>query len=279
MGTSAIAHLKYDLDKYVVDLKRIATLASTFFIENYHIRREYLREIDEYINDINRRFRSTFDVNERMRLIAEIVAERDLAHREYQILRQGSYTKYIATEIFEDQGVIKYAKITGGVIAGGVQAFGGWSLLQAGRRVHLRKLNAIGLTLMAHGTNNAYEAITPLLYEHQDIGPIRYLYRLISKQLGYDKYHGDFAYSTVDFSITAYSAYKGLVLKENPSRLVSKRLFETPGTGRLFRYTTRDYITKWESKNTTMRIFQIGSSINKLKATFYDEKYKYHEGE
>lgn len=45
MGTAAIAHLKYDLDRHAVDLRRIATLASAYFIENYQIRREYLRKL------------------------------------------------------------------------------------------------------------------------------------------------------------------------------------------------------------------------------------------
>ncbi len=81
-----------------MDLKRVATLASAYFIENYQISREYLREVDEFINDINKRFKSTFDINERMRLIIEVRAESEITQREYQILRQGSYTKYIVTE-------------------------------------------------------------------------------------------------------------------------------------------------------------------------------------
>ena len=279
MGTAAIAHLKYDLDNHAIDLKRIATLASSYFIESYQLRKEYLREIDNFINDINRRFRSTFDINERMRLIMEVRAESDLAHREYQILRQGNYTKFVVTEIFEEQGLIKYAKMGGGVVAGGLQTLGGWSLIQASRKLHSRRFKAIGVTLATHGVSNMYESITPLLYEHQEVGPLRYFYRLAAERLGYDKYHGDFAYSVADFSVTAYSAYKGLVLKENPLRLASRGLFEKPGAGTLFRYVKQDYITKWAGKNTAMKIFQSGSSINKFKATFYDDGYKYHDGE
>lgn len=279
MGTAAISHLKYDLDRHALDLRRIATLASSYFIENYQVRREYLRDVDEFINHINTRFRNTFDINERMRLINEMRAESELAHREYQILRQGDFTKYISTEIFEDQGIVKYAKIGVGVVAGGIQTFGGWSLTQAGKRYNLRNFKAIGITLAAHGMNNMYESISPLLYEHQEIGPVRYLYRLAAKQLGYDKYHGDFAYSVVDLSVTAFSAYKGLVLKQNPLRWVKKGAFEKPGTGTLFHHMRNDNITKWENKNTAMRIFQAGLSLNTLKATFYDDDYKYHDGE
>ncbi|MFP2419964.1 DUF4225 domain-containing protein [Pseudescherichia vulneris] len=98
-------------------------------------------------------------------------------------------------------------------------------------------------------------------------------------QLGYEKYNGDFAYSVVDFSITAYSAYKGLIIKENPLRIASRGLFEKPGTGKLFHYIRQDSITKWEHKNTIMKIFQAGSSIKKFKATFYDDGYKFDESE
>lgn len=113
---------------------------------------------------------------------------------------------------------------------------GGWSLLQASRRLHIRGFQAIGVTLASHGMNNMYESITPLLYEHQDVGPLRHLYRLAAEKLGYNKYQGDFAYSVVDFSVTVYSAYKGLVLKDSPLRLTSGGLFERPDTGMLFRY-------------------------------------------
>lgn len=64
------------------------------------------------------------------------------------------------------------------------------------------------MTLATHGVSNMYESITPLLYEDQEVGPLRYFYRLAAERLGYDKYHGDFAYSVADFSVTAYSAYK-----------------------------------------------------------------------
>ncbi|SUW63352.1 Uncharacterised protein [Buttiauxella agrestis] len=66
MGTSAISHLKYDLDNYAVALKRVANLAAGFFLEDAIIRMNYLKEIDDYINEMNYRFHQTFDPNERM---------------------------------------------------------------------------------------------------------------------------------------------------------------------------------------------------------------------
>ncbi|ELV50330.1 hypothetical protein EC991775_3959 [Escherichia coli 99.1775] len=52
MGTAAISHLRYDLNKYALSLRKTATLASTFFIESPLVRFEYLQEIENTINDI-----------------------------------------------------------------------------------------------------------------------------------------------------------------------------------------------------------------------------------
>jgi hypothetical protein len=234
MGTAAIAHLKYDLDRHAVDLRRIATLASTYFLENYQVRREYLREVDEFINSINMRFKNTFDINERMRLINEMRAESDLAHREYQILRQGSYTKYIVTELFEEQGVVKYAKIGGGVVSGLLQTYMGWTIAKLGQTMHFRHMKSIGVVLIANGTNNTFESISPILFENQRVGWVRHLYGLGAEYLGGDKYDGDFAYGTIDFMATLFSAYRMPVLTQNRKRLATPLLFEKPGTGRLF---------------------------------------------
>lgn len=277
MGTAAIAHLKYDLDRHAVDLRRIATLASAYFIENHQIRREYLREVDGFISDINRRFKSTFDINERMRLIIEVRTESEITQREYQILRQGSYTKYIVTEIFEDQGVVKYAKIGGGVFSGLIQTYMGWTINKLGQTMHFRHMKSIGVILIANGTNNTFESISPVLFENQRVGWVRKLYRLGAEYLGEDKYDGDFAYGTVDFIATLYSAYRMPVITQNKNRYVTPFLFEKPGTGRLFRYVNKDYVPKWINASNAMRIYQLGSTAHKFSLLYGDEDYKYQE--
>ncbi|AKG67678.1 hypothetical protein WN53_00160 [Serratia fonticola] len=277
MGTAAIAHLKYDLDRHAVDLRRIATLASAYFIENYQIRREYLREVDDFISDINRRFKSTFDINGRMRLIIEVRTESEITQREYQILRQGSYTKYIVTEIFEDQGVVKYAKIGGGVFSGLIQTYMGWTINKLGQTMHFRHMKSIGVILIANGTNNTFESISPVLFENQRVGWVRKLYRLGAEYLGGDKYDGDFAYGTVDFIATLYSAYRMPVITQNKNRYVTPFLFEKPGTGRLFRYVNKDYVPKWINASNAMRIYQLGSTAHKFSLLYGGEGYKYQE--
>src|SRR4051812_33573691 len=55
--------------------------------------------------------------------------------------------------------------------------------------------------------------------------------------------------------------------------LISRGLFEKPGTGMLFRNVKKGHITEWENKNIAINLFQVGSSINKFKATFCDDGY------
>ncbi len=277
MGTAAIAHLKYDLDNYVVALKRVANLAAAFLFEDPIIKMSYLKEIDDYVNDMNYRFHQTFDTNERMRVINDVKAEADMAEREYQILRQGNFTTYFTTEIFEDQGVLKYAKITGGVVAGGLQFYAGWSFFFLDSKLNFRGVKALGLALMAHGFNNAYESISPVLFEHQDTGWVRRFYRTGANMLGFDKYKGDMAYSVADIAVTVIAATQMPVLKESPKRLVTRGMFEPPGNGMLFRNITQDYISKWNKKNLAMKIFFVGSKVYQVKAEFIDGGYRYQD--
>lgn len=277
MGTAAIAHLKYDLDNYVVALKRVANLAAAFLFEDPIIKMNYLKEIDDYVNDMNYRFHQTFDTNERMRVINDVKAEADMAEREYQILRQGNFTTYFTTEIFEDQGVLKYAKITGGVVAGGLQFYAGKSLISLNKKLHLRSLNTLGFTLVAYGLNNMYESISPVLFEHQKAGWVRQFYRKGAAMLGQDKYAGDIAYNATDIAVTIFAATQMPVLKGSPKRLVTRGIFEPPGNGMLFRNITQDYISKWNKKNLAMKIFFVGSKVYQVKAEFIDGGYRYQD--
>lgn len=146
------------------------------------------------------------------------------------------------------------------------------------KKLNMTGVSSIGIVLASHGGNNIFESISPILFENQSVGPVRFIYRGFSKALGYDKFDADFAYSAVDFSVTAYSAYKGLVLQQNPNRLIPKGWFEKPGTGRLFRHIPKDYATRWKTKTAPLRIFQVGNSLYKFKVTFVDDGYIYHDG-
>jgi len=64
MGTAAISYLRRDLEQYALALRRVANLASVFFIDSSISRMDYIQEIENVIIDITRRFNSTFDINQ-----------------------------------------------------------------------------------------------------------------------------------------------------------------------------------------------------------------------
>ncbi|MBS9425716.1 DUF4225 domain-containing protein [Photorhabdus caribbeanensis] len=257
-----ISHLSYDLNNYASSLKRKAHLAASFFIEDSQLRMSYLKEIDDFVNIKTREFKNTFDVNEKKRLVYEVKDEYEITEREYQALRRKDYTKYIVTDIFEDQGVVKYAKIGGGVVAGGVQMFAGFSVFKSGKLVRSKTVKSLGVVLFAHGGNNFYESISPILYENQDIGWVRAGYRHISHALGYDDGVADVAYSTVDLVASAYGTYGMFKLK--------------PGTGKLFRYINSDFSRKWRLTPNPILTIQISGSIYKVKLLI-DDINKLHD--
>ncbi|MQL46684.1 DUF4225 domain-containing protein [Photorhabdus khanii] len=272
-----ISHLSYDLNNYASSLKRKAHLAASFFIEDSQLRMSYLKEVDDFVNMKTYEFKNTFDISEKKRLIYEVRDEYETTEKEYQILRRKDYTKYIITDIFEDQGVVKYAKIGGGVVAGIVQAVAGFAVINSGRLVKSKTVQSIGVVLAAHGANNFYESISPILYENQDIGWVRAGYRHISHALGYDDGVADVAYSSVDLVASLYGTYGMLKLKPIKSKNnISGGYTVKPGTGKLFRYINEDLARKWRLTPNPMLTIQISGSIYKVKLLM-DDIYKLHD--
>ncbi|MFD0710206.1 MULTISPECIES: DUF4225 domain-containing protein [Photorhabdus] len=272
-----ISHLSYDLNNYASLLKRKAHLAASFFIEDSQLRMSYLKEIDDFVNIKTREFKNTFDVNEKKRLVYEVKDEYEVTEKEYQVLRRKDYTKYIVTDIFEDHGVVKYAKIGGGVVAGGVQMFAGLAVFNSGRLVKSRTVQSVGVVLAAHGVNNFYESISPILYEHQDIGWVREGYRHVSHALGYGDGVADVAYSSVDFVASLYGTYGMLKLKPVKSKNnISGGYPVKPGAGKLFRYINSDLARKWQLTPKPMLTIQVLSSGYKVKLLI-DDIYKLHD--
>lgn len=129
--------------------------------------------------------------------------------------------------------------------------------------------------LVTHGLNDIYESASPLIYEHKHTGLIRKIYREAANMAGLSNDAGDLAYSGVEFSLTLYAAMRTPVLIQNPGRLATKYLGDQPGTGKLFRYVSNDFISKWASKNGAMKLYFSGNSLYKAKAEFIDGGYKF----
>jgi len=279
MATGAIAHLKYDLDNYINALRRVSSLAATFLISDSLIRKGYLTEVEDFILSIEQRFKSELYPQKKIAIIEELKAETKLTEKEYQILRMKDYTTYIVTDIFEDQGVVKYAKIGGGVLSGGIQVASGLQIFRLSGVLNSKRMKGMGVILIAHGGNNLYETLYPVFYKGMDSGPLRDLYRSISGNLGGSDSAGDFSYSAIDFTHTAYSAFKMPVLTGSHKSILKKGKFEKPGTGKLFRNVSQDFSSKISRMNRPMRIFQFGYAANKFRMSFVEGNYRFNESE
>ncbi|WP_267432510.1 DUF4225 domain-containing protein [Erwinia psidii] len=253
----------------------MSELAATFLIKDALNRHDYLREISADIRDYQSRFDNEKNPHNQTGIIEELKAELKLTEREYQMLRMKDHVTYIVTDVFEEHGVMKYAKVAGGIVAGGAEAWGGYQLAKIGKSLHVKKFQGAGLMLILYGANNMYEAASPLIYEHKDAGALRNIYRKAAKMAGLGDDEGDLAYSGVEFSLTLYAAVRAPVLAQNPGRLVSKYLGEAPGTGKLFRHVSGDFMSKWASKNGAMKLYFVGKSLHDAKGEFLDEKYKF----
>jgi hypothetical protein len=281
MGVAAISHYKYDLDRYVAELNRITILSSTYFIEDPIIRNAYVKDVSDFISNAYSRFRGTFDPNEKMRIVYEVREEKEQAESEYRKFRLGDYVKRVVTEIYEEQGVFKYTTVATDVVSSSITMYGGYSLFKAGSMFHSNKLKILGATLFSHGANSLFETVAPLIVDHQESGPLRRLYRYGAEKLGYNKYTGDFAYSSTELVLSIYSGAYGFQKINNPNSLATipfvKRMFGHRDTGRLFYYVTKDFARKWSLKPTPMKVIFVGQQLMKAKIELYDGDYKFNE--
>lgn len=281
MGMSAISHYRYDLDRYASELNRIAILASTYFIEDPSIRNAYVRDVADFISNAYRRFNTTFDPNEKARIVYEVRDEKENEERDYQKFRMGNYVKRVVTEIYEEQGVFKYRTVVADLISSGVIMGGGFSLYFSGNRFHSNKLKILGFTLIAHAWNDAFETVAPLFMDREEPGIIRKIYRYGAKKLGYDNYGGDLSYSAGEMILSIYAGVYGFQKVSSRHSVmkipVLKKMLGKRDTGKLYYYVTQDFVTKWSSRTRPMKIFFIGNQMYKAKIEFFDNGYKLND--
>lgn len=257
-------------------LRRVALLASSFFIQDKTLRIRYLREIEDFINETEMKLKSsTISFFDKNHILHELVTEREETERDYQKLRTGDYVKYIVTNIFEDQGILKYTKIASGVVSGGFQAFMGYRLNQLGRYLNAKHFKSFGVLLIPHGINNAYESATPIIFDGKySAGPVRHIYRGLASLAGYNDDAGDALYSAGDLTLTIYASLRTPVLVDSPTRLASRSFMDKPGTTKLFKYAHGDFKPKYTAANSIMKIYMVGGSAYKVYAEFTDENYR-----
>lgn len=275
MGTAGIAHFRYDLNRYISELRRVSNLAATFLIKSSIVRQEYLQDVEEGIRTYEKRFNANVNPYDNVKVIDDLKSELNLTNKEYQILRMKDYATYIITDVFEEHGVIKYAKIGAGVVSGGAEAWAGYQLAKVGKNLRSRSFMGMGVILVSYGLNNIYESASPVFYEQAQVGPLRKIYRKAAELAGLNDDDGDFAYSGVEFALTVYAAIRTPVMQQHSSRLVTRYIGERPGTGKIFRYVNNDFVSKWSKKNIALKLYFGVDSARKFKATFIDDGYKF----
>lgn len=264
MSNSIIYGMADDFGRKCAELQLTAMRAASFFIQDSLVRAEYLYDIDNSVRQYKKEFENEKSNPFAQGIILDNVnQEVALTKREYQLLRMKDYFTYIVTDVFEEQGVIKYGKIALGVVSGSAQTIAGGSLLLTGTRLNVRRFQGAGLILVAHSMNNVFETVSPLIYESAHAGIVRKIYRKAASLAGLDKDSGDLAYSTVDFSLKIYATLRSPILQQNSNRLVKKGRFEKPGTGALFRAIQKDYVIKWNTKKTTMKLIFAADTLRK----------------
>ncbi len=271
---SALANLRYDLNKYIVELRRVSNLAATFLMENKITKMEYLNDVENEISYYEFAFNNERNPNNRREIIFEFKRKVELANREYQILRTKDYVTYYITDVFEDHGVIKHAKIAGGVIAGTFELFAARYYLKLCNTLNIKTFKGVAVVFAAYGANNIYEAMTPVLFEHASAGPLRWLYREGAEIIGLDAEDGDFAYSFAELSLSIYAGIRKPIITQSAKKLAEPLIGDTPGTGKLFKYINTDYTPSWNRKNTIIKLWFMGYSGYKAEMLFTDDKYK-----
>lgn len=270
---SALANLRYDLNKYIVELRRVSNLAATFLIKNELTKLEYLSEIENDINYYEFKFNNEHNPNKKRELLFEFKKVVELANKEYQILRTKDHVTYYVTDVFEDHGVIKYAKIAGGVVAGSLELFAAKYYFKLSETLNIKSFRGVSVVFAAYGANNIYEAMTPVLFEHASPGLLRLLYQEGAEIIGLNTDDGDLAYSFVELSLSIYAGIRKPIVTQNAKRLADPLIGDAPGTGKLFKYTHTDYTPSWNRKNTIMRLWFLGYSGYKAEMLFTDDKH------
>lgn len=117
-----------------------------------------------------------------------------------------------------------------GFVGGALQYMGGFGICEASLGA---ACSSLGLGLMSHGAENAWENGYYLVYRKEpNLTPLRNAYRYSATLLGGGETSGDIAYSVGDISLSLGSAF---------------RLGLKPEAWRFFYYIREDYIIGWKA--------------------------------
>ncbi|PHM46797.1 hypothetical protein Xmir_03917 [Xenorhabdus miraniensis] len=262
-----------DFNTYASKLRRTTDLAARYILDDPGVKARYRKEINDVIEDIRRDYNnSQGNIEKKRELVREIKYEYESEEEAYQQARRLDYGKYKLTELFEDTGVIKYAKTTGKILGGVVQIVGGHYVFKVGKALGpagtYLNMKRIGMLAMATGVSNTVEAISPIVYEYSNgkynLGnPLKDLTEYAFVSLGANEGMGEFSYDIVDFGVSSYLTF-GSYRRINASRRLLNSWIDGNSSNRLFRAIRQDYKRKWETMNKPMFFLQGANTIRKF---------------
>ncbi|EMJ9773754.1 DUF4225 domain-containing protein [Morganella morganii] len=290
-----------EFDDYCNKLKTLSERAASYLLYDQEVKiiyRENIRKAIAYLREEFYRKRSSAEDHYTYRQGRDnafngLVYLYQSEEADYQRGRRNDWSVYEATEQFEEQGWIFYAKKTGEIVGGLIQITGGYLTFKTGKLIRSNKLKGIGALAIATGFSNTIDHGAVILYEitKGKSGGYNNNYMQnamadISEYAGYGRRSGELTYKTVDFSVSLFLSFGALVKLKNPNRLLNlpvttrngvvyptrmERWFGDKGGFFLWHALRSDFTQKFKQMPRPLFIYNAGMSGNRLRLLLSEE--------
>lgn len=289
-----------EFDDYCNKLKTFSERAASYLLYDPEVKiiyRENIRKAIAYLREEFYRKRSSAEDHYTYRQGRDnafngLVYLYQSEEADYQRGRRNDWSVYEATEQFEEQGWLFYAKEGLQILGGVVQTVGGGITFRTGSLLKSKTLKGIGALAFATGVSNIYEHSSVIQYEitKGESGGYNNNYMQnamadISEYMGYGRRSGELTYKTVDFSVSLFLSFGALVKLKNPSRLLHlpvstrngvvyptlvERWFGDKGGFFLWHALRSDFTFKVNQMSKPFFLYNTGIGGNKLRLLLSD---------
>lgn len=284
-----------EFDNYCNKLKTLSERAASYLLYGPEVKiiyRENIRKAIAYLREEFYRKRSSAEDHYAYRQGRDnafngLVYLYQSEEADYQRGRRNDWSVYEATEQFEEQGWVFYAKKTGEIIGGAIQIAGGYFTFKIGQITKSNKLKGIGALAMLTGGSNAIEHANEIIYNYtkgkyggNDRNYFENSMAEVAEYVGYSRHNGEIAYKFMDFGVSVFLSFGALVKLNNPNRLlhlpvhtrngivyptIIERLRGNKGGFYLWHALRSDFVSKFKQMSKPVFLYQSGMAAYKLK--------------
>ncbi|MEY0254723.1 DUF4225 domain-containing protein [Morganella morganii] len=284
-----------EFDDYCNKLKTLSERAASYLLYDPEVKiiyRENIRKAIAYLREEFYRKRSSAEDHYTYRQGRDnafngLVYLYQSEEADYQRGRRNDWSVYEATEQFEEQGWLFYAKKTGEIVGGLIQVAGGALTFKTGQMVKSNTLKGIGALAVLTGASNVIEHTNETIYNYtrgKSGGNHRNYFENamaeIAEHAGYSRHNGEVAYKLMDFSVSLFLSFGALVKLNNPNKLlhlpvytrngvvyptIIERWFGNKGGYYLFHALRSDFTFKFKQMSKPFFLYQSGMATYKLK--------------